>query len=241
MELRWDRLNWKDLQKLRESGYAGVVLPVGTIEAHGIIPLGTDNIIPENIARRVAPDLSLLVAPTVSYGITRSLLDYPGSLTVSSATFKTYVKEIMLSLAEAGMKKVVVMNGHGGHFDELREAATEVHRQTRMKIVVVHWWVLCESLVEKHFGTPGGHAAVDETAAVIACAPDTVNQKAYDKDMLYYARPGVNVFPAPSTILVYNEGTGALDFDARKANAYFDDVCHTIKDFLVEVFRRWGE
>ncbi len=239
MELRWDRLNWQELVKLRENGFNSVIVPVGTIEAHGVIPLGTDNIIPETIAERIAPETRSIIAPTVSYGITRSLISYPGSLTVLSETFRAYVTEILMSMVESGFKKIVVINGHGGHFDELKQAAFDAHRKNRAKVAVIHWWVLCEHLVEKYFETSGGHAAVDETAAVIACAPETVKKDKYDPDMLYQVLPGTDVYPSPSTIMIYKENTGALNFDAQKANAYFDAVCETVKSFIINIFNRW--
>ena len=241
MELRWDRLNYRDIEELIKKGYDRVILPVGTIEAHGVLPLGTDNIIPETITAKIAEETRSLIAPAVNYGITRSLLEYPGSLTVKPQTFQLYLTDIMMSLAAAGMKKIVVLNGHGGHFDELKQAAWDVHSKTGAKTAVIHWWVLCEPLVAKHFQTKGGHAAVDETAAVIACAPDTVKENRYDPEMLYYVRPGTNVYPVPSTILIYEDNTGALDFNSKKADAYFDDVCRTVKDFIIETFQRWDK
>ena len=241
MELRWNKLNWKELEKLQHEGFTNVILPVGTIEAHGVIPLGTDNIIPETIAERIAPSIKAIVAPTVNYGITHSLLKYTGSLTVSSSTFKSYISEILMSMISGGMKKIVVLNGHGGQFDELKQAAYEIHEKTEAKIAVVHWWELCQDLAEKHFNTSGGHAAVDETAAIIACDPDTVKEDRYDPDMLYHVQSGANVYPIPSTILIYKENTGALNFDTPKANAYFDDVCKTVETFLLDTFKRWDQ
>jgi len=241
MELRWDKLNWQDIRLLQKQGYDSVIIPVGTIEAHGAIPLGTDNFIPEAIAQKIAGETKSLIAPTINYGITKSLLSYPGSLTVSSSTFQAYITEILLSMVSGGMTKLVILNGHGGQFDELKAAAYEVFEKTGAKIAVIHWWVLCSHLVEKHYGTTGGHAAVDETAAVIACAPDTVQKDKYTPEMLYHVKPGTNVYPNPSTILIYKENTGALDFDTKKADAYFSDVCENIKQFIQETFRRWQQ
>jgi creatinine amidohydrolase len=239
MELRWDRLTWQEFAHMQSKGYKNVILPIGTIEAHGVIPLGTDNIIPETIAMRIAADCKAIVAPTINYGITRSLLDYPGSLSASPSAFKAYVTDILHSMASKGVEKLIIINGHGGQNDELREAAFEVFEQTGAKIAVIHWWILCADLVPIFFGTEGGHAAVDETAAMIACAPQTIKKEFYNPDMLYPVKPGVNIYPIPSTILVYKENTGALDFDATKANDYFEAVCRRVKEFILDTCRRW--
>ena len=241
MELKWNKLGWQEFGKLIKQGYDSVLIPIGTIEAHGVIPLGTDNIIPETMAERLAPKTKSLIAPTINYGITKSLLSYPGSLTVGSAAFQNYVTEIMLSMVKAGMKKLVVLNGHGGQFDELKNAAFEVYSKTDARVAVIHWWVLCGGLVDKHFGTSGGHAAVDETAAIIACAPDTVRPDDYDPGMLYPVKPGTNVYPNPSTILIYKENTGELNFDSATANKYFDDVCGAVEKFILQTFKSWDQ
>lgn len=241
MELKWNNLNWQEIDKLIKQGYDRVILPVGTIEAHGVIPLGTDCIIPETMCERIAPDIKAFIAPTVYYGITKSLLDYPGSITVANSTFQSYITEILTSFAACGMKKIVVVNGHGGQNNELKQAAWDAHEKTGAKVAVIHWWMLCEHLADKHYGTSGGHAAVDETAAIIACAPDTVSEDKYNSDMLYYVNPGANVYPIPSTVLIYKENTGALDFDKKKANDYFNDACATVKDFILDTFNPWDK
>jgi len=241
MELMWNKLNWREFKQLQEDGFANAILPVGTIEAHGVTPLGTDNIIPEGIARNIAPAIKALIAPTVSYGITRSLISYSGSLTVSSRAFQDYVVEILLSMAGQGIKKVIVLNGHGGQMEELRQAAFLTFQKTGIKVAVVHWWIMCESLVEKHFGTAGGHAAVDETAALMATAPGTIKKDLYDPAMLYHVRPGVNLYPSPSTILIYKENTGELNFDPKRANDYFQAVCEMVRGFALDLFRRWDQ
>lgn len=240
MELRWDRLTWQDFEKLQKEGIDCAILPIGTIEAHGVIALGTDCIIPESIANRIAPEIKAFVAPTINYGITHSLLGFAGSLTVSSAAFKAYVLDVMTSMASKGIKRLVVINGHGGQINELKEAAFEVFEKTGIKVAVMHWWVLCEDIVHRIYNTEGGHAAVDETAAIIACAPNSVKKEYYNPTMLYQIKPGLSVYPTPTPILIYKENSGALDFDSLKANKYFDAVCDKMKDICLDTLAGWG-
>ena len=88
----WEEINWAEFGKLVPDKYDTVIIPVGTIEAHGVSPLGTDNLIPMEIASRIAGDLNAIIAPAVNYGVTSTLLAYPGSVTVSSETFQKYMK-----------------------------------------------------------------------------------------------------------------------------------------------------
>ncbi|MGB2770065.1 MAG: creatininase family protein, partial [Candidatus Zixiibacteriota bacterium] len=118
MPLRLEEMNWMEFGELVPQKIDTVLLPVGTIEAHGVTNLGTDVSIPLFICEKISDDLKAIIAPPVYYGITRSLYSYPGSLTVSSSTFENYLTEIMLSLGKKGFSRVVVMNGHGGHFNE---------------------------------------------------------------------------------------------------------------------------
>src|SRR3990172_12167228 len=139
--VKLDELTWLEFKKLVPKKFDAVILPVGTIEAHGVAPLNTDNLIPVRISEMIAPDLKAMLAPLIPYGITRTLLAYPGSLTVSSVTFENYVSEVLDSLAEKGFKRIVIMNGHGGQMDELRHASTRVHQARKIKVAVIHWWL----------------------------------------------------------------------------------------------------
>jgi creatinine amidohydrolase len=241
MEFRWDRLTWQDFEKLQKEGVDCALLPIGTIEAHGVIALGTDCIIPETIANRIGPDIRAFIAPTINYGITHSLLGFAGSLTVSSGGFKAYVKDVMTSMASKGIRKLIIINGHGGQMNELKEAAFDVYEGTGIKIAVMHWWILCQDIVPRIYNTEGGHAAVDETAAIIACAPDSVKKEYYRPEMLYYVKPGLVQYPSPTPILIYQENTGALDFDNGKAIRYFDEVCARMKNIILDTLSSWDQ
>jgi len=235
----WEELNWAEFEKLVPEKYDTAILPVGTIEAHGVAPLGTDNLIPIEMARRIAGDLGAIVAPPVNYGITRTLLAYPGSLSVVSETFEKYVTEIMLSICDCKFKKLVVLNGHGGNNEQLGRAARAIWQATKIKVAVVHWWMCCDDIVEKIYGRGGGHAATDENAAVQAFRPELIKKELYSDDMVYNQPPGFVVYPNPGTILAYKDGAGFLDFDQTKAEEYFKQATERVKVHIQDIFKRW--
>jgi creatinine amidohydrolase len=239
MPLKLDEMNWMEFGEMVPKKIKTVLFPVGTIEAHGVASLGTDVSIPQFICEKLADDLKAIVAPPVYYGITRSLLEYPGSLTVSSAAFENYVTEVMLSLADKGFSRIVVMNGHGGHLTELKNAATRVHRQMGAKVAVIHWWILCEKLTEKFFGEAGGHAGLDENAAMLAINPKLVKKARYKKNMAFSIKEGVYCLPAPGTILIYKEGEGYPQFDRKKAEMFMKRVVEKVKEELLTAFDGW--
>ncbi|MBM3314011.1 creatininase family protein, partial [candidate division WOR-3 bacterium] len=118
-----EELNWAEFRRLVPRKTDAVLLPIGTIEAHGVTGLGTDNQIPLAIAERIAEPVNAFIAPSIHYGITRTLLPYPGSLTVLPETFERYVSEVAASLADAGFRRVVFLNGHGGNTDVLKRVS----------------------------------------------------------------------------------------------------------------------
>ncbi len=239
MPFKLENMNWMEFGELVPDKINTVILPVGTIEAHGVTNLGTDVTIPVFIAEKIADDLNAIIAPPIYYGITRTLYSYPGSLTVSSPVFESYLTEIMLSLADKGFSRVLVINGHGGHIDELKNVALKIHREKKVKVAVIHWWILCGELIKKFFGETGGHAGLDENAAVLAINKDLVKKRRYKKDMVYLYKNGIYSLPGPGSIIIDKEGEGYPDFDEKKAKAYMNKVVKKIKDDVLEIFEKW--
>ncbi|HEX9916499.1 MAG TPA: creatininase family protein [candidate division Zixibacteria bacterium] len=239
MPVKLEQLDWIEFGKLIPKKMDTVILPIGTVEAHGVISLSTDTLIPLYIAEQIADKFNAIIAPPIHYGITRSMYGFPGSLTVSSETFEKYVTEILFSFADKQFRKIVIINGHGGQMDELKNAALKVNQERKVKVAVVHWWVLCEDAVQEIYGQTGGHAALDETAAVLVINEDYVHRKNYKKSLNYVSRKGLSVLPSPQPILLYKEGEGEPDFDVKKAKLYMNKVIQKIEEYLKEVFVGW--
>lgn len=235
----WEEMNWDEFGKLVPDKYDTAILPVGTIEAHGVSPLGTDNLIPVEMAKRIAGDLKAIVAPCVNYGITSSLLGYSGSVTIQPETFQNYLTELLISIADCRFEKIVVLNGHGGQIEQLGRAAKEAWAATKVKITVTHWWMCCDDIVEEIYGHGGGHAATDENAAVQAFRPELIKADKYSDDMVYNAPRGFTSYPNAGTILAYKDGAGFIDFDQSKAEQYFNAATERVKKHILEIFRRW--
>jgi creatinine amidohydrolase len=169
-------LSWEGFRDRVPSQTDLVIVPVGTIEAHGAIPLGTDNIIPGSMAADLAPRLGGLVAPPVTYGVTNSLLPYPGSTTVSSETFQAYLFEAAAGLVRAGFRRVVLLNGHGGQTSEVNRVVNRLWDETGAFAVAVEWWGLAAEISHEVYGeVASGHAGVEETALVLAVAPELID------------------------------------------------------------------
>ncbi len=239
MERQLQKLSWIKIKELVPSKIDTIIFPVGTVEAHGSSCIGTDNYIPEVIAEGIAERINALVAPTVNYGITKSLYRYNGGSTITPSTFELYVRDILNSFADTGFRNVILMNGHGGNNASLKTVAFEFHHEQKANIAVVHWWQLCEEMTKEFFGHLGGHAGTDETAMVQSIDPALADKGAYDPELAYYFQPGADVYPVPGSILLYREGEGYPNFDAAQAVEYRKKVIATVGDFAEMVLARW--
>lgn len=239
MERQLQKLSWLTIQGQVPAKIDTVILPVGTIEAHGSACIGTDNFIPETIAEGIVDRLNAYIAPTVNYGITRSLYRYPGGITIRPSVFGDYIRDILDSLVDVGFKNVILLNGHGGNNKALKEVAAPFHQERKVNIAVIHWWELCADMTREFFGHAGGHAGTDETAMVQAVDPALADKEQYDPDLAYWFRPGADIYPVPGTILLYTEGEGYPNFDVEQAKKYREAVVEQVGEFAKMVVDRW--
>jgi creatinine amidohydrolase/Fe(II)-dependent formamide hydrolase-like protein len=105
------------------AGRDTVVIAFGATEQHGPhMPLATDALLGDHLARLVAERLDAFVAPTVRIGCSEHHLGFPGTLSVSEPTFHAIVADVVRSLARGGFRRVVLLPTHGGNFRPLAEA-----------------------------------------------------------------------------------------------------------------------
>jgi len=73
-------ITWQEFQEYVPSKIETVLLPVGSIEPHGVIPNGTDNIAPEAMSRNIAKRLNAMIAPRLKYGVTPAMQAFPAAV-----------------------------------------------------------------------------------------------------------------------------------------------------------------
>lgn len=237
-----ERINWIEFREWVPAKIQTVLLPLGTLEPHGVAPNGTDILAPVTMAREIAPRVNAMVAPAVPYGFTGILDAYPGSFTIPEDIFRGYVRAVLAGLAKNKFKNIILLNGHGGGQTAVLSAlAQEVGRDTGTRILVVNWWSYCSDVTLKVFGEDGGHGAENETAYVLAIDPTLVQRKRYNPQMAT-ALPPPNTwsaYPFPSTIMLYREGQGYPKFDLEKAKTYFTKVNDKIARLIQETIDKW--
>jgi creatinine amidohydrolase len=245
MTRRINEMTWEAFRDRVPEKTDLVLVPVGTIEAHGAMALGTDTIIPEALASDLAPKLDALIAPAIAYGVTNSLLPYPGSTTVSSATFTAYLFEACAGLVDTGFRRVVILNGHGGQSDEVARVVARLWNEKKAYAVAIDWWGLAEEASTSIYpGVVSGHAGVEETAMVLAIAPDTIDGARAKTIRRAPRRSGVRARPFPASIILdkpETSGEGAPDLDPKKAKAFYAKVVAEIESALRSVFDGWAQ
>jgi creatinine amidohydrolase len=93
------------------------VFPVGSFEQHGRhLPLSTDALVATAIAERVAEDYQLFRLPVMPLGCSHEHAGFAGTVSISATTLYALVNDVASSLARSGVRRLVVINGHGGNY-----------------------------------------------------------------------------------------------------------------------------
>ena len=158
------------------------VLPIGAVEQHGPhLPLAVDTCVADALARRVAAALPqespAIFLPTQAIGKSDEHLRYPGTLTLSAETAMSAWREIGASVARAGVRKMVLLNAHGGNVPALDIVARDLRTRHEMLVVCVNWWGLGlpEGLYSPEELRHGIHAGAMETSVMLVLDPDNVD------------------------------------------------------------------
>lgn len=239
-----ERINWLEFRELVPAKIDTVLLPLGTMEAHGVTANGTDIIIPLTMAREIAPRVNAMIAPVVPYGFTGILDAYPGCFTVPENIYRDYVRAVLVGLARNKFRNIILLNGHGGGQTAILAGLTqEAGRETQTRILSVNWWSYCSDVCREVFGEDGGHAGNTETAYMLAIDPNLVSKKRYTGPGMATMIPPANTwtaYPFPSSILLYKEGEGYPNFDLAKAKIYFKKVNDKVTGLIEDTIEKWN-
>ena len=238
-----DRINWMEFKEVVPSKIQTVLLSTGTLEPHGVINNGADNTAPTAIAQKIARRTNAMIAPTLPYGMTGSMADYPGAFQINEAAYRPFVKQILEGLAKNGFKNIIILNGHGGgQTAVLQSVAAEVSAEKRVRTLVINWWSFAADETKEVFGEDGGHAGLNETAFIQAIDPTLVHPEKYNRDMAtaYPAAGTWSAVPFPSSIGLYQKGQGYPKFDQKKADEYFTKVTDKVANLVNEIVRKWN-
>jgi len=160
------------------------VLPVAAIEQHGPhLPVSTDSTIMagmlEAVIAKLPADLDVRILPIQSVGKSNEHLHAPGTLTLPATTLIEAWTELGASVARAGVRKLVVVNSHGGNEEIMGIVTRELRVRHAMLAVKTSWSRFGRpaglySEIEDRYGIHGGDF---ETSVMLHFRPDLVDME----------------------------------------------------------------
>lgn len=180
------RLDWADY---RTTEYDDIdpmqtiaILPTAAIEQHGPhLPVGVDTMINAGLLdllrQRCPDDLDIRILPIQAVGKSNEHLHAPGTLTLTAETALRAWVEIGLSVRRAGVRKIVIVNSHGGNLDLISILSRELRVQAGMFAVKCQWGSFGhpEGMYSDHERAFGIHGGDVETSLMLAFRPETVD------------------------------------------------------------------
>jgi creatinine amidohydrolase/Fe(II)-dependent formamide hydrolase-like protein/7-cyano-7-deazaguanine synthase in queuosine biosynthesis len=182
----WGNLTWPEAERYLEKMDVAI-LPVGAIEQHGPhLPLDTDSFDADYLAKQVAAACSEpkpLVLPLIPYGVSYHHEGFKGTVSINNDTLSKIIYEIGISLARNGIKKIVIINGHGGNTPSLNFAAQMINRDAHI-FVCVDSGDTSDVDIYKIVETPNDvHAGEFETSTSLAIRPHLVKASLAEKSI----------------------------------------------------------
>lgn len=195
MQRRLTEMTWQEIREAAQRGVT-VVLPTGSIEQHGPhLPVKTDTALVSAVAEgavgALPEDVPVVLAPTFWLGASHHHLPF-FALSVDEPTYVNVIAQMGASLAQAGFRRLFLINGHGGNAAPLRLAVSQIRRECpELLVATAEYWSLAAAAIRgARTSPPGGaaHACEVETSLMWHLEPETVR-----RDRL---RPSLPAWPA---------------------------------------------
>lgn len=232
---------WADV---KETQFEVAVLPWGATEAHNThLPYATDNVETDAVAAGAAEHAwnrgaRVLVLPCVPFGVNTGQREVPFCLNMMPGTQTAVIRDLLPSLESHGIRKLVILNGHGGN--DFKQIIRELQPSTSILLAQVNWWQVVPA--SRFFDEAGDHAGELETSAMLHLRPDLVRSLASAgpgkarRHRITAFREGWAWMPRPWTRVTDDTGVGnPAKATAEKGARFFAAVTEAIGAFLVDL------
>ncbi|MEZ6061303.1 MAG: creatininase family protein [Planctomycetaceae bacterium] len=164
---------------VRDCHYDVAVLPMGATEPHNLhLPYGTDTFEADAIGSRACEaawnaGARVIMLPTIPYGTETNQAKCRLSMNVNPSTLAMVIGDLVDSLENHGVRKLLILNSHGGN--EFKPLLRELHGKTTVQLFLCDWFRGISADVQKDiFDDAGDHAGEMETALALAYFRDLV-------------------------------------------------------------------
>ena len=229
---------------VKESRFDIAVLPWGATEAHNYhLPYGTDTIECDHLGARAVGaawerGAKAVLLPTMPFGVQTGQLDIPLCLNLNPSTQAAILHDLVRSLEMHGVRKLVILNGHGGN--DFKQMIRELQPRTAIFLCQVNWYAAIDAA--RYFDEPGDHAGELETSVMLEVATDLVGPLsdagpgAVRKARVRAMRDGWAWAPRRWTQVTADTGVGNPRAATREKGArYVEALTAALGEFLVEL------
>ena len=235
---------------VKQTRYEVAVLPLGATEPHNLhLPYGMDTLEGDLVGGKICEAAwrrggRVVLLPTVPYGTVSNQREFPLSLNVKPSTLGALIADLMESLVYQGIRKVVLLNSHGGN--DLKWVLRELYDQTPAKLFLCNWYTVFHDVYHEIFQQPDDHAGEMETSLALAYWPELVARNADGTLAADEGRKASTRFEAvnrgwvsitrPWHLLTTNAGAGNPHAAAPdKGRRVLDVLVERLAGFLVEL------
>lgn len=229
---------------LREHAHDVAILPWGATEPHNLhLPYGTDVIETEAVAAEASRKAweagsRPLVLPCVPFGANEQQMDLPGTVNMHPSTQAAVLADVVESVEEWNLNKLVVLNGHGGN--DFRQMIRELQDVTDVFLSTLSWFRIPGTL--DVFDDPGDHAGEAESSLMMHLTPHLVRplgeagSGAARSWRLRAIREGWAWAPRQWSAVTEDSGVGdPRPATPQKGKAWFDAVTDRVAGYLGEL------
>jgi creatinine amidohydrolase len=179
LPVRYEELTAPDFVRAVARSEATCVVPLGILEKHGAhLPLGTDLIDVRELSLRAAAEEYTVVFPAYFVGQIFEAKHQAGTIAYGSRMILDLLQQTCDELARNGIKKVILVNGHGGNTSFLQyfcQSQLEARRDYAVYLFSPSYDEATEARLNAMRKTAlDGHAGEEETSTMLAHRPDLV-------------------------------------------------------------------
>lgn len=169
-----------------------ILIPIGSMEQHSnALPLATDTLIAENIAREIAKRKKWLVGPAINIGYSdepQPFMKFTGTISYCPETLILAIFDYISSLCKHDFRNFYIINAHGGNNKFVKTAAVKLKKKLpKCKIFLHNWWEISEvrNFSDTINKNAMGHAGTIEAALALYLFPNKVHRKFFNREYNY--------------------------------------------------------